>query len=66
MEEHSSKLKSIWGQWWEPFRKWLYPLWLLYETTIRFYEYALYTYYSIIDVPIEINEIAIQTLAICA
>lgn len=27
--------------WWIPIRKWFYPLWLAYETTLRFYEYAL-------------------------
>lgn len=38
MEE--SQLQSIWGKWWEPIRKWFYPSWLIYETSIRFYDYA--------------------------
>lgn len=40
MEEKNKQLKSIWGKWWEPIRKWFYPTWLLYETSIRFYDYA--------------------------
>lgn len=35
---------SIWGNWWIPVRKWFYPAWLCYETTYRFYDYALGTY----------------------
>lgn len=34
-------MKSIWGNRWEPIRKWFYPVWLAYETTIRFYDYGL-------------------------
>ena len=40
MEEKNNQLKSILGKWWEPIRKWFYPAWLIYETSIRFYEYA--------------------------
>lgn len=40
MEENNKPLKSIWGQWWEPIRKWFYPAWLTYETSIRFYDYT--------------------------
>ncbi len=40
MEENTKQLKSIWGKWWEQFRKWFYPSWLLYETSIRFYDYT--------------------------
>jgi hypothetical protein len=40
MEENNKQLKSIWGKWWEPQRKWFYPIWLVYETSIRFYDYA--------------------------
>lgn len=40
MEENNKHLKSIWGKWWESFRKWFYPAWLIYETSIRFYDYA--------------------------
>jgi len=36
MEEQNLQLKSIWGKWWEPIRKWFYPAWLIYETTVRF------------------------------
>tara|TARA_R110000796_G_scaffold252637_1_gene389623 strand:- start:63299 stop:63637 length:339 start_codon:yes stop_codon:yes gene_type:complete len=41
MEENNRQLKSIWGKWWEPIRKWFYPAWLGYETSIRFYDYSL-------------------------
>lgn len=40
MEEKNNQLQSIFGKWWEPVRKWFYPAWLIYETSIRFYEYA--------------------------
>lgn len=40
MEEKDIQLKSIFGKWWEPVRKWFYPTWLLYELSIRFYDYA--------------------------
>ena len=36
--------QSIWGSWWTSIRKWFYPAWLMYETTYRFYDYALGTY----------------------
>jgi len=32
--------KSIWGNWWTPLRKWVYPAWLIYETSARFYNYS--------------------------
>ena len=38
------QLNSVWGSWWEPIRKWFYPVWLGYETSYRFYDYALATY----------------------
>lgn len=41
MEEKNSQLKSIIGKWWESVRKWFYPTWLLYELSIRFYDYAI-------------------------
>ncbi len=41
MEELNTQLHSIWGTWWEPVRKWFYPLWLIYETSVRFYDYAI-------------------------
>lgn len=40
MGENDKQLKSIWGKWWVPIRKWFYPSWLIYETSIRFYDYA--------------------------
>lgn len=43
MEEKQNN--SIWGSWWTPLRKWVYPVWLLYEVSIRFYDYALSTYH---------------------
>lgn len=41
MEDNTTTVKSIWGTWWTSFRKWFYASWLIYETGIRFYEYAL-------------------------
>ena len=32
--------KSIWGKHWTPFRKVVYPVWLAYETSQRFYDYG--------------------------
>lgn len=40
MKEYNKQPKSIWGKWWEPLRKWFYPGWLIYETSVRFYAYA--------------------------
>ena len=40
IEKHKSYQKSIWGQWWVPVRKWFYPAWLVYETSLRFYDYT--------------------------
>mgnify|MGYP003631819726 CR=1 FL=1 len=44
MEEKNKQLKSIFGSWWEAVRKWFYPTWLLYELSIRFYDYAIAVY----------------------
>lgn len=41
MEDLNSQLHSIWGTLWEPVRKWFYPFWLIYETSVRFYNYAV-------------------------
>lgn len=60
MEENKVQLKSIWGQWWEPIRKWFYPSWLCYETTMHFYEYAL----SVHNYFINFKTFGTQTLAI--
>lgn len=48
IEKHTSYQKSIWGQWWVPVRKWFYPAWLVYETSVRFYEYtkAVHLYFQ--------------------
>lgn len=32
--------KSIWGNWWASQRDWIYPSWLAYELTTRFYDYT--------------------------
>ncbi|WP_343854166.1 hypothetical protein [Algoriphagus jejuensis] len=40
MEENNKQPTSIWGKWWEPIRKWFYPSWLVYETSVHFYAYA--------------------------
>ncbi len=44
MEEQNKQLTSIWGKWWVSIRKWFYPAWLIYETTVRFYDYSEATY----------------------
>ncbi|MCC5918917.1 MAG: hypothetical protein JJU02_16490 [Cryomorphaceae bacterium] len=68
MEEKDKQLKSIFGQRWEPVRKWFYPTWLLYELSIRFYEYAMQVQIYFIE-HLEnftsfVGEIGIQTAAI--
>lgn len=49
MEENNKQPRSIWGAWWEPIRKWFYPGWLVYEITVRFYEYtkSIYHFFTI-------------------
>lgn len=37
--------KSIWGAWWVPHRIWFYPVWLIYETSSRFYYYSEGVYF---------------------
>ncbi|NMH89662.1 hypothetical protein [Flavivirga algicola] len=64
MEEYNNHQKSIFGAWWEPFRKWFYPAWLLYELSIRFYDYALAVYQYIIEQQNYLGEITAQTLAV--
>lgn len=60
--------RSIWGNWWEPFRKWVYPAWLLYEVSIRFYDYAWTAYRYIIKLLSQtapwLGSIATQVLSI--
>ncbi|UZR99124.1 hypothetical protein [Chondrinema litorale] len=62
MEERYTQLKSIWGKWWEPIRKYFYPAWLIYETTVRFYEYSEATYLFFITENY-IGELGSQSLA---
>lgn len=38
--DNNKQLTSIWGKWWIPIRIWFYPLWLIYETLTRFYDYT--------------------------
>lgn len=64
MEGKESQLKSIWGKWWEPNRKWFYPAWLLYETTVHFYDYAFSAYQFFINQQDGIGEVAAQALSI--
>ena len=49
MEENNKQPRSIWGKWWEPIRKWFYPGWLIYETSVRFYAYAKSVYHYLIE-----------------
>lgn len=49
MEEKDKQLKSIFGKWWQPVRKWFYPTWLLYELSIRFYDYAIAVFNYLIE-----------------
>ncbi len=64
MEEYNNHQKSIFGTWWEAIRKWFYPAWLIYETSIRFYDYALAVNNYIIEQQDYIGEITAQILAI--
>lgn len=64
MEGNTIQLRSIWGKWWEPIRKWFYPAWLLYETTIRFYDYAISTHRYFITQQNTFGEAGAQALSI--
>jgi hypothetical protein len=64
MEENNKQLKSIWGKWWEPIRKWFYSAWLLYELSIRFYDYAVSVHQYIMEQQSYLAEIYIQPIAI--
>ncbi|WP_242205481.1 hypothetical protein [Aestuariivivens insulae] len=64
MGEFKNQQKSIFGTWWEPIRKWFYPAWLVYETSIRFYDYALSVYSYFIEQQDNIGEVITQVLAI--
>lgn len=64
MEGNKLELKSIWGKWWEPKRKWIYPTWLAYETTVRFYDYACSAYQYFINQQDNIGKVAAQVLSI--
>ncbi len=68
MEENNKQLKSIWGKWWESIRKWFYPAWLLYETSVRFYDYAQSTHHYFIEkqssIASHIGDIGAQALSL--
>lgn len=64
MEKNNKQLKSIWGKWWESIRKWFYPAWLVYETSIRFYGYGQSVYDYFIVQQGYIGEIGATTSAI--
>lgn len=64
MEKNTNRATSIWGKWWEAIRKWFYPAWLVYEVSIRFYEYGLSTHAYILEQQEYIGEIGAQSLAI--
>jgi len=66
MEESKIHLKSIWGRRWEPIRKWFYPAWLFYETTVRFYDYALSAYQYVKIQEDYIGDLAAQVFSISA
>lgn len=68
MEVHTKQLQSIWGKWWESIRKWFYPAWLIYETSVRFYEYAIDTYLYLSEISSEILAVvtAIIVFIICS
>lgn len=64
MEENNTSIKSIWGAWWTSFRKWFYSAWLVYETSIRFFEYALDVYQYFIIRELNLGENTVQILAV--
>ncbi|MEB2776376.1 hypothetical protein SYJ56_13720 [Algoriphagus sp. D3-2-R+10] len=68
MEENNKQPRSIWGKWWEPIRKWFYPGWLLYETSVRFYDYTQSVHHYFIrqqdSITFYIGKFGTQTLAI--
>lgn len=68
MEDKNKQLKSILGNWWKPIRKWFYPAWLLYELTVRFYDYSIGVYNYFIDqqdcFASYVGEVGTQTLAV--
>lgn len=68
MEEMKIPLQSIWGKWWVPIRKWFYPLWLAYETLVRFYQYAdsTHSYFSGLGSPLLGTFCGISAFGICA
>ena len=64
MEKNNKQLKSIWGKWWASIRKWFYPAWLVYETSIRFYDYGQSVHDYFIIQQDYIGDIGAATLAI--
>ncbi|AUP80676.1 hypothetical protein [Flavivirga eckloniae] len=64
MEKNNKQSKSIWGKWWTPIRKWFYPAWLIYEVTIRFYDYALAVHSYFMEQQNYLGEIGALILAV--
>ncbi|WPR75755.1 hypothetical protein [Algoriphagus sp. NG3] len=68
MEENNKLPTSIWGKWWEPIRKWFYPGWLAYETSVRFYDYSQSAYHFFTRqqdfIAVYIGKIGNQTLTV--
>ncbi len=62
--EENKDLKSIWGKWWIPIRKWFYSAWLICELSIRFYDYSQSIYLYFIRQLDVWGEIITQTLAV--
>ncbi|NVK03444.1 MAG: hypothetical protein HWD92_01420 [Flavobacteriia bacterium] len=40
MANTAFSIPSFFGPYWSKFRKWFYPAWLVYETTVRFLAYS--------------------------
>lgn len=68
MEENNKLPTSIWGAWWDPTRRWFYPGWLLYETSVRFYDYSQSVHHYFIrqqdSIAFYIGKFGTQTLAV--
>lgn len=64
MEDYKEQQKPILGVWWQAIRVWFYPLWLIYETSIRFYDYSLGVHSYFIEQQYFIGETFSKILAI--
>lgn len=62
--EKRKQLKSIWGKGWQSIRKWFYSTWLIYETSIRFYDYGQSVHGYFINQQDYLGEVGAQVLAI--